>query len=181
MKVLLALDGTRTGEPAAEAIAGWAKSTGSEIILYSVLHPKELRATVSEPRFAHTITPQGTASGQVLHGVRPLYAVISEDRTQTLVRAHAEREEYLRSLASRLFEGVAVSVRVGDGADSAGSIVRMAADEGVDFIAMATRGRSALGQAMFGAVHEDVVRKARVPVLLVGPGVLQLTGPVDID
>ncbi|MGD9934355.1 MAG: universal stress protein [Dehalococcoidia bacterium] len=181
MKVLLALDGTRAGEPAAEAIAGWAKSTAAEIVLYSVLHPKELRGTVSEPRFAHTITPEGTASGQLLRGVRPPAPAIAEDRTQAIARVHVERQEYLAGLASRLFEGVTVSVRVGDGADAAAAIVAAAAEEGADFIAMATRGRSALGQAMFGAVHEDVVRKARVPVLLAGPGVLQLAGPVDID
>lgn len=181
MKVLLALDGTRTGEPAAEAIAGWARSTASEIVLFSVLHPKELQATVSEPRFAHTITPEGTASGQFLRGVRPPAPAIAEDRTQAMARVHVERDEYLKSLASRLFQDVPVATRVADSADAAGAIVAAATEAGADFIAMATRGRSALGQALFGAVHEEVVRKARVPVLLVGPGVLQLTGPVELD
>jgi nucleotide-binding universal stress UspA family protein len=53
-------------------------------------------------------------------------------------------------------------------------------DSGVDFIAMATRARSPLGQALFGAVHEQVIREASVPVLLVGPGAQRLQAPVTV-
>lgn len=180
MKLLLAVDGARAGEPAARAAAVWASTAGAEVVLYSVLHPREVRSTVAGPRFPHTIAPEASQGGQPLHGVRPPAAQVAEDRSQALARLRVERREYLQHLADRLFAGVPATIRIDDGADTASAIIAAAVEESASVIAMATRGRSALGQALFGAVHEDVVRRSPVPVLLVGPAALELAAPVEL-
>jgi nucleotide-binding universal stress UspA family protein len=180
MKVLVALDESHEAESAVTAIASWARAAGVEVVLCTVVHPSQIHETVSSSGFAHAVTPQGSPSGQVLPGIKdPAHlATAAEDRTQALVRAHAERRDHLAKVASRHLADVAVEFHVRDGADTAGEIVAAAEEAGADFIALAARGRSALGQALFGAVHEDVVRRSPVPVLLAGPGVRALAKPV---
>lgn len=49
----------------------------------------------------------------------------------------------------------------------AGGILEMAAREGVEMIVMATHGRTGLTRMLMGSVAEEVVRKAKCPVLTV--------------
>jgi nucleotide-binding universal stress UspA family protein len=51
--------------------------------------------------------------------------------------------------------------------DPAGSIVHMAEKENVEMIVMPTHGRSGLMRLLMGSVAEEVVRKAKCPVLTV--------------
>ena len=180
MKVLLALECSPIGESAAEAISEWALASGAEVHLLTVLHPKDIHETVGKSGYTHTLTPQGTPSGQLLSGLKDPMPPVAEDRTQALSRAHEEREDYLRAIASARFAGLNAKVEVFDSSETAESIIAVAARENADFIAMATRGRSGIGQALFGTIHEEVVRHAAVPVLLVGPGSRQLQQAVDV-
>lgn len=52
---------------------------------------------------------------------------------------------------------------------SASSIVEMAEREGAELIVMATHGRTGLFRVLMGSVAEEVVRKAKCPVLTVKP------------
>jgi nucleotide-binding universal stress UspA family protein len=61
---------------------------------------------------------------------------------------------------------VAVAVRFGDPAEE---IIAFVTDEEVDLVAMATHGRSGLGQLVLGSVAEAVLRGMAVPLLLVRP------------
>jgi len=172
VRVLLAVDGTPNGEPAAAAIAAWAAETGADLVLLSVLHPREIRASATGKTMSGSLSRDGRPTGQLLRGLPPVEAMgVAEDRSQALTRARTEREDYLRGLAGQWFGTVQVTVQAVAAEDTADAIVKAAVDEGVALIAMATRGRSAVGQALFGAVHEDVVRRAPMPVLLVGPQV----------
>jgi nucleotide-binding universal stress UspA family protein len=49
----------------------------------------------------------------------------------------------------------------------AGAIVHLAEKEGVDMIVMPTHGRTGLMRVLMGSVAEEVVRKAKCPVLTV--------------
>jgi universal stress protein A len=49
----------------------------------------------------------------------------------------------------------------------AGAIVHLAEQEHVDMIVMPTHGRTGLGRLLMGSVAEEVVRKAKCPVLTV--------------
>lgn len=51
--------------------------------------------------------------------------------------------------------------------DVAGAIVRIAAEERADLIAMSTHGRGGLGRWLYGSVADAVLRRSEVPVLLV--------------
>ncbi len=168
MRVMIAIDGTPVGERAARAVATWANETGAEIHLLSILNPEDARETVANPGFVHSATPAGTMSGQTLRVREPL-PVQAENRGQALTRSLDERSDYLKGLARASFPALQVSVHVADGSNTADAIVQNAERLGVDFIAMGTRGRHGIGQALFGSIHEDVVKRAPMPVLLVGP------------
>ena len=49
----------------------------------------------------------------------------------------------------------------------ASSILQVAEEEGVDMIVMSTHGRTGLSRLLMGSVAEEVVRKAKCPVLTV--------------
>lgn len=167
MRVLVALDGGPSGEHAAAAIAAWALNSGQEIHLMSVLHPDEVHETV-KGRANYAMTPRGTLSGQTLNVSDPP-PVQAENRTQALARVHGEREDYLRDIARRWFTGTQPAVHVADGKSTPEAIIKVAKEIGAEVIAMGARARSSWGQALFGSVHEEVVRHAPVPVIVVGP------------
>ncbi len=52
----------------------------------------------------------------------------------------------------------------------ADEIVRLATDEGVDLIVMASHGRTGFGRALMGSVAEQVMRHASCPVLILKAG-----------
>ena len=59
-------------------------------------------------------------------------------------------------------------------------IVAAATRRGVDLIAMASRGRGAIGRAIFGSVADRVARTATVPVLIVRAATEETGKPVSI-
>ena len=85
MKVLLALECSETGSAAADAISDWAVENKADVHLFTVLHPKDIHETVGSSGYAHTTTPQGTPSGQLLSGLKDPQGRVAEDRTQALV------------------------------------------------------------------------------------------------
>jgi nucleotide-binding universal stress UspA family protein len=61
---------------------------------------------------------------------------------------------------------VSVAVRFGDPAEE---IIAFVTDEKIDLVAMATHGRSGMGQLVLGSVAEAALRGLEVPLLLVRP------------
>jgi len=81
--------------------------------------------------------------------------------------ANANANEHLADLASRLEkDGVVVTTQVAVGR-AVDEILRVAADEKADLIAMGTHGRTGLRHLVTGSVTEKVVRTSPVPVLTV--------------
>jgi nucleotide-binding universal stress UspA family protein len=68
--------------------------------------------------------------------------------------------------------GVAVEHRLLAGTPAA-TIVRTADEEKVDMIVMSTHGRTGLFRMLMGSVAEEVVRKARCPVVTVKPSAVR--------
>ena len=170
MRVLVALDRTERAAEAARAIAAWAGDARPEGHLLHVLHPNDIPETPAPAGFSHALTPGGTYSGQTLDVREPLPR-LAEDRSQALQRAIAESEDFLANIAQRFFPDVAASAHVEASEDTAATVIREAERLEVDFVAMSARARSTLGQKLFGSIHEEVVRKCSVPVLVVGPEV----------
>src|SRR6185503_1618042 len=78
-----------------------------------------------------------------------------------------QAEQYLDAVANRLAFTVPARTQILEGGDPAEEITRYAGSSSSSFIVMSTRGRGAIGCLVFGSVADDVVRHARVPVVLV--------------
>jgi nucleotide-binding universal stress UspA family protein len=89
------------------------------------------------------------------------------DPTEAQIKAVAEAEGYLTSVAARLdklgAKRVETSVWYGS---AAYAIVEAARLHRVDLIVMSTHGRSGLGRLILGSVAESVLRGTRTPILL---------------
>jgi nucleotide-binding universal stress UspA family protein len=107
-------------------------------------------------------------------------SVLPDDHTATH-EAGQSIERIARELAS---SGVDVHPVIREG-DAAQEIIHLSRDVGADLIVMRTRGRSGLERAVFGSVGEEVLKRSRVPLVLVRPGgrrtshIRQLLVPVD--
>ena len=104
----------------------------------------------------------------LLHVVEPVvypefYSVdvLSDDLMERLVE---RSERALAAAAEDLLGTVRTQVEVGRAANT---IVEIADPERFDLVVMATRGLSGLEQALLGSVAESVLRRCRVPMLVV--------------
>ncbi len=80
---------------------------------------------------------------------------------------HEEAEAYLFSVKLRWqAAGVPMRGQVLSGTPPE-MIVAFAKEQGIDLIAMSTRGRSGFSRLIYGSVAEAVLRGARLPVLLI--------------
>ena len=139
-RMLVPLDGSVSAEailPFAEQVAG---PLDAEIVLFRVLEP---------PSPIELVASAG---------------VVSPD---TFTLRDMEAKRYLSEIERRLSKkGLRVRTRVTFGSP-AEEILAAAQSTSADLIAMATRGRSGLGRALFGSVAESVLRSSPVPVLLI--------------
>ena len=77
--------------------------------------------------------------------------------------------DYLESVATKIRErGIQVKIVVTEEAPHV-AITQYAETNGVDLIALCSRGRSGRSRWLMGSVADRIVRGARVPVLLVRP------------
>ncbi len=135
-RILVPLDGSRLAEAILPEVAELARAIRAEVVLLRV------------------------AIAHVFPGIDPIHLADEE------VRVVQEAEGYLSRVAERLAReaiGVKTTVRYGE---AAAEIVDQVATEGADLVAMSTHGRSGLSRLVMGSVAEEVVREARVPVLL---------------
>jgi nucleotide-binding universal stress UspA family protein len=140
LRILVAVDGSDASRPVAEAAGELAAGRGAELLLLGV-------------------TTSG-ASGSPGRGDEPPAGEDRNDRRRTFLEGIAE------PLRQR---GLQVDVLVASGRAGA-TIEAVAAERGMDVIALARHGgRGPLGRAL-GGVAGDVVRRARQPLLLVSPG-----------
>jgi nucleotide-binding universal stress UspA family protein len=119
---------------------------------YAALLAARLGASL---RLLHVYDPPDS-----LAGIVPGTSVREEEDS---ARRVAERE--LQRLQLRIGDAVAVDTAVVAGAPVA-EILRHA-EGGFDLIVMGTHGRSGLRRLLLGSVTEEVLRRAKVPVLVV--------------
>jgi len=85
-------------------------------------------------------------------------------------RLSKQANQRLEQAADRIrAHGASVHTSAFEHSDPASGIRIVAKKEGVDFIAMSTRGLSGFQRFMFGGVTEDVVRQGDLPILLMTP------------
>lgn len=111
--------------------------------------------------------------GVLAAGALPAVTTLAERFDATVILIHAMDPEsgghleQLRRIADPLeHRGIPVDVRFQEG-DPVESILRIAAQEDVDLVAMASRGRRGLSRRLRGSVTEAVLRRSARPLLVI--------------
>lgn len=136
-RILVAIDGTRTSEPAVRAAAELSEKTGSEIHLVYV-----------GEEITETRTPRSRGSDEE----------VGEKGRQLLDEAIGGIESAGGSVGKS---------SVVPGSDPADEIVKFTRDDGVGMVVVGNRGLGPLQYAVRGSVSNTVVREAFCPVLVV--------------
>lgn len=142
-RILVPLDGSAAAETVLALVADGARTAGATVRL---LHVAPVPRNVQ--------TPEGRIVA---------YA------DQEMDRLDAEHTDYLDALGVAHLTGVAYDCKVRFG-EPLGEILQELETFNGDLVAVATRTRSSLSRALLGSVAEELVRKARVTVMLVRPG-----------
>ncbi len=88
-------------------------------------------------------------------------AHLGEDRERALTALERQAES--------LPEELDLKLQVVTSLQPAAAVVEFAEENGVGLIALSTHGRSGISRALMGSVAEQILRKARVPVLCFPP------------
>jgi nucleotide-binding universal stress UspA family protein len=172
LRILVTLDGSKLSEAVLEPAGRLAHATGAEVhLLIAARPPRDLgRGKRGTPDVMVKLPIIGSFPFDT---PRPGYyarmeTTPIESREQFISRREHELDEYLMEKA-RAFESLEVKrvVRLSD--NPSGVIVDYAREQAVDFIAMATHGRSGLSRLVQGSVASQVVQSGVAPVLLVRP------------
>ena len=142
-QILVAVDGSPTGERAVNEAAKIAKATGAAVTaLYVVQHPARLVDVGSN--FAEEQLHAESESGIATAALEQAKAVFAR-------------------------EGVVGSTRAADaiGEEIASAIYRIAAESDADLVVMGTQGRTGVKRLFLGSVAESYLRVADRPVMLV--------------
>ena len=145
-RILVPLDGSELAASILDEAVTFARLTGSELMLLSVVQPPP----VLVPPFVW----------------QPEALLESPEHRELSVR------RYLETVKERVRqEGLTVQSRVHKARKVAREILNVARDEDCSFIALATHGASGPDRLILGSVADQVVRHADVPVLILRPTV----------
>jgi nucleotide-binding universal stress UspA family protein len=146
-KILVPLDGSRRAESVLRNVEELALRLKSQVLLLKVV---DLAA------------PIGAAE--------PAYAAL---RQQGMERAAREARAYLTPLQGKFREkGIDVHTLVAFGR-TVDAVLETAESQGVDLIAVSSRGRSGLARVVEGSVAAGLLQKARRPLLFIPSGDIQ--------
>jgi nucleotide-binding universal stress UspA family protein len=142
-RVLAAVDGSAPSEAVLHQSAALCALTGAECTIIRVVVPP-----------THIITSR-----------IPDTAALVRQRTE---EAAAEAEEYLREIGGRgHWQPTATRTEVVIGNDAAAAILRCAADEAADVIAVGTSGHGGAARMILGSVADKVIRGSHTAVLVI--------------
>ena len=147
-KILIPLDGSKTGEAALpyveDLVSKLAPEVKTEIVLLQVLSPiaPVVQAGVAEYARQHT--------------------------SEQMEEINKKATEYLTATGETLkSKGATVTIKVAVG-DASEEIVKTAEDIDANLIAMSTHGRSGLSRWAFGSVTDRVLRhEAHIPIAMI--------------
>ena len=141
-KILVPLDGSKTGEVVLPYVRQLVEKLSSEVTLLQVVTP-----------------------GQHAHTVGGLdYVHFTEEQLELM---SADAKQYLEKVSSRLADiesNIRLEVRIGDAAQE---IIKLADETDASLIAMSTHGRSGVSQWIFGSVAQKILQASTRPIFLV--------------
>ncbi len=149
-KILVPLDGSDVAALALPPARAFARAFGATVLLLEVVPTGGAALALATDVASGAMTDPAAITGDVA------------------VREQAA-EGYVAAVAQELAaEGIDAAYAVGRG-DESGGIIEASDREAVDLIIMATHQRGAIGRLFRGSVADDVVRRARMPVLIIPP------------
>jgi len=149
-KIVVALDGSDTGQAALPYVETLAKKTGASVSLIQV------------------IPSPGTMDPSIPGG--PYWIKFVE-------AVNDSAQEYLNDIAKKLTkQGVQTTCKVMNG-DSAYRIVEHAEQENASLIAMSTHGRTGITRWVLGSVTDKVMHSAKIPIWIVRPSKMVISAP----
>jgi nucleotide-binding universal stress UspA family protein len=148
-KVLVATDGSREAQLAAQSAADLSKKTHSEVHLVHVFGI----APVGPPVYPEATTLQSVE----FEAESDQRQRITERRAREVLDAEVQR---IRSGGGTVAEGHLIEGRVAPG------IIGLAEELGAGLIVMGSRGMGGIRRALMGSVSDSVVRHAHCPVMV---------------
>ena len=145
--ILIPLDGSSLAEAVLPCAAVMARATSSALTLLRAVPPVTF------------VEPMGGPMGGAMYQGDAFWEAYQQE-------PHIARQ-YLAGVAASLEQdGISVHTKVVNGDPATCILEHASTNDDVNFIAMATRGRSGLGRLFFGSVAENVLRASPVPVLM---------------
>lgn len=148
-KILVPLDGSKTGATAVPAAEMLARQLGAELVLLRVVVPFSLQ----RDSFQGFIDP--TMEELVMQAEKG-----QEDRKDSATMYLKDVEKPLRE------QGIATSVVVTLGSPP-DEIIEYAKENGIDLVSMSSHGKTGIGRWIFGSVTDKVLHAGDTPVLVV--------------
>jgi nucleotide-binding universal stress UspA family protein len=91
-------------------------------------------------------------------------------------------EESLTRLRSELVsEKIRVDAVLCEGTDTAAEILQAAQDRSIDLLVIGTRGHKGLARLVLGSTAEELIHRAKCPILTIGPAVPPPTEPINFQ
>jgi nucleotide-binding universal stress UspA family protein len=149
-KILVCLDGSELSEQILPYAEEQALHFNSKLVLIRVY---------TEPGFIGLAVPGF-----------PGVPIETQSMGKQIEREEQEANKYLKTIAERLLKQRGLTAECIAMLGTAGeTIVKYAAENKVELIAIATHGRSGPGRVVMGSVADYVLRHAHLPILLVRP------------
>jgi nucleotide-binding universal stress UspA family protein len=151
-KIMVPLDGSPLAEAALTPAAAMAGLLAAELVLVQVVPPLPVGSV-----FPDTLTPgYGTDT--------PGYG------TEIVALERKGAQKYLEGLSQDLPErGTRFKTTVVVGPNVGEALIKLAHQERIDLVAIATHGRSGVRRLMLGSVADKLIRAAAPPVLVIRP------------
>jgi len=149
-RVLVPLDGSVRAKGILESAVSLAKCSAARLSLLRVVQPVRMLTVETGIPFAFPIPAEDEISTK-----------------RKVERARRELSEIARDLSDRDIHDIDCHVVIDH--DVARAIADFAVGSSVDAIAMTTHGRGA-SRLLFGSVADQLIRSAKLPMLLQGPG-----------
>jgi nucleotide-binding universal stress UspA family protein len=151
-KILVCLDGSELSEQILPYAEEQALHFNSKLVLIRVY---------SEPGFIGLAVPGF-----------PGVPIETQSMGKQIEREEQEAKNYLKTIADKLLKQRGLTAECVTSLGVAGeSIVKYAAENKVELIAIATHGRSGPGRVVMGSIADYVLRHAHLPILLIRPEV----------
>jgi len=143
----------------------------SRVTLKNILYATDFSpAAENALKYAGALAKSFGAKLYALHVQEPANYGLPPELWRGAEQAREEQMKDLRNTMVRAFPGVLSETIIGEG--GLWPAVALAAERfGIDFIVVGTRGRTGIGKLILGSQAEEILRRAQIPVLTVGPGV----------